>query len=91
MINRSIVTMGTKYSLLRTFSITNARLEFAVRLLLGLYAGADAWIHFMTPIVKKKKVSVVQTTSVCLNMYTAQSFHGDDQEHVLTWPERRSA
>ena len=68
MINRSIVTMGTKYSLLRTFSITNARLEFAMRLLLGLYAGADAWMHFMTPIVKKKKVSVVQTASVCLNM-----------------------
>ena len=61
MINRSIVTMGTKYSLLRTFSITNARLEFAMRLLLGLYAGADAWMHFMTPIVKKKKGSVVQT------------------------------
>ena len=59
MINRSIVTMGTKYSLLRTFSITNARLEFAMRLLLGLYAGADAWIHFMTPIVKEEKVSVV--------------------------------
>ena len=48
--------------------MTRARLEFAVRLLLGLYAGADAWIHFMTPIVKKKKVSVVQTASVCLNM-----------------------
>ena len=59
MINRSIVTMGTKYSLLRTFSITNARLEFAMRLLLGLYAGADAWMHFMTPIVKEEKVSVV--------------------------------
>ena len=68
MINRSIVTMGTKYSLLRTFSITNARLEFAMLLLLGLYAGADAWIHFMTPIVKEEKVSVVQTASVCLNM-----------------------
>ena len=67
MINRSIVTMGTKYSLLRTFSITNARLEFAMRLLLGLYAGADAWMHFMTPIVKKKG-SVVQTTSACLNI-----------------------
>ena len=59
MINRSIVTMCTKYSLLRTFSITNARLEFAMRLLLGLYAGADAWMHFMTPIVKEEKVSVV--------------------------------
>ena len=59
MINRSIVTMGTKYSLLKTLSMTRARLEFAVRLLLSLYAGADAWIHFMTPIVKKKKCSVV--------------------------------
>ena len=59
MINRSIVTMGTKYSLLRTFSITNARLELSMRLLLGLYAGADAWMHFMTPIVKEEKVSVV--------------------------------
>ena len=68
MINRSIVTMGTKCSLLQSLSMTRARLEFAVRLLLGLYAGADAWIHFMTPIVKKKKVSVVQTASVCLNM-----------------------
>ena len=39
--------------------ITMARLEFAMRLLLGLYAGADAWMHFMTPIVKEEKVSVV--------------------------------
>ena len=33
-----------------------------------VYAGADAWMHFMTPIVKKKKGSVVQTASACLNM-----------------------
>ena len=39
MINRSIVTMGAKYSLLQTLSITSARLEFAMRFLLGLYAG----------------------------------------------------
>ena len=29
----------------------------------------------MPPIVKKRKVSVVQTTSACLNMRTAQLFH----------------
>ena len=59
MINRSIVTMGTKYSLLQTLSMTRARLEFTVRLLLGLYAGADEWMQLMTPIVKEEKVSVV--------------------------------
>ena len=62
-----------------------------MRLLLGLYAGADEWMQLMTPIVKEEKVSVAQTTSACLNMCTAQSFHDDDQEYVLTWPERRSA
>ena len=91
MINRSIVTMGTKYSLLQTLGITSARVEFALRLLLDLYAGADEWIQLMTPIVKEETVSVAQTTSACLNMCTGRSFHDDDQEHVLTWPERRSA
>ena len=91
MINRSIVTMGTKYSLLQTLSMTRARLEFAVRLLLGLYAGADEWMQAMTPIVKEEKVAVAQTTYVCLNMCTTQSFDDDDQEYVLTGLPRRSA
>ena len=58
MINRSIVTMGTKYSLLQTLSMTRARLEFAVRLLLGLYAGADEWMQLMVPVVKEETASV---------------------------------
>ena len=91
MVNRSIITMGTKYSLLQTLSITRARLECAMRLLLGLYAGADEWMQLMTPIVKEEKVSIVRTTSVCLNMCTGQSFDDDDQEYVLTWLPRRSA
>ena len=71
--------------------ITSERHESAFRLLLGLYAGADAWIHFMTPIVKKRKMLVVRTTSACLNMCSVQSFHDGGQAYVLTWPERRSA
>ena len=71
--------------------ITSARHEFAFRLLVGLYAGADEWMQLMTPIVKEEKVCVVQTTSACLNMYTAQSFHDEGQEYVLTWLPRRSA
>ena len=58
---------------------------------MGLYAGADAWMHLMEPVVEKKKDSVVQATSVCLNTCTAQSFDDDDQEYVLTGLPRRSA
>ena len=91
MINRQSVLFDTKCSLLMISYVTSARLEFAMRLLLGLYAGAGEWMQLMTPIVKEETASVAQTTSACLNMCTVQSFHDDDQEHVLTWPERRSA
>ena len=57
-INRSIVTMGTKYSLLQTLSITSARLELAFRLFLDLYAGADEWMQLMAPVVKEETASV---------------------------------
>ena len=37
----------------------------------------------MPPIVKKRKMLVVQTTSACLNMCTVQSFHDDGQDMFL--------
>ena len=91
MVDRSIVTMGTKYSLLQTLSITSARLELAFRLFLDLYAGADEWMQLMTPIVKEETASVAQTTSACLNMCTGQSFDDDDQDMFLPGLLRRSA
>ena len=89
-INRQIVLLGTKRLLLIIKYITSARLEFAMRLLIGLYAGevhGRSWYAFNS----EEEEGFCCSDNVCVPEYVNSTvIPWDGQEYVLAWPERRS-